>query len=102
VELNYEIYNKELLAIVDIFKEWRVYLEGSKYIVQVYLDHKNLVYFIMTKVLNRRQVRWAEILAIYNFKILYIKGNENARADTLSRKPEYLENKIYELYIIFR
>jgi hypothetical protein len=41
-------------------------------------------------------------LAIYNFKILYIKGNENARADTLSRKPEYLENKTYESYTIFR
>jgi hypothetical protein len=55
-----------------------------------------------TKVLNRRQVQWAEILAIYNFKILYVKGNENARADTLSRKPEYLENKTYESHTIFR
>jgi hypothetical protein len=43
-----------------------------------------------------------ETLAIYNFKILYIKGNENTRADILSRKPEYLENKIYELYTIFK
>jgi hypothetical protein len=32
-ELNYEIYNKELLAIVDTFREWRVYLEGSKHTV---------------------------------------------------------------------
>jgi hypothetical protein len=30
-ELNYEIHDKELLAIVEAFKEWRVYLEGPKY-----------------------------------------------------------------------
>jgi hypothetical protein len=101
-ELNYEIYDKELLAIVDAFREWRVYLEGSKHTVQVYSDHKNLVYFMTTKVLNRRQVRWAETLAMYHFKILYVKGNENARADALSRKPEYLENKTHESHAIFR
>ncbi len=32
---------------------------------------------------------------MYNFKILYVKGSKNARADALSRKPEYLENKTY-------
>ncbi len=32
---------------------------------------------------------------MYNFKISYIKGSKNARANTLSRKPEYLENKTY-------
>jgi RNase H-like domain found in reverse transcriptase len=30
-ELNYDIYNKEFLAIVAVFQEWRVYLKGSKY-----------------------------------------------------------------------
>ena len=34
-ELNYDIHNKELLAVVEAFRQWRVYLEGSKYIVQV-------------------------------------------------------------------
>ena len=87
--MNYEIYDKELLAIVDAFREWRVFLEGSKYTVKVYTDHKNLVYFTTTKELNRRQVRWAETLATYNFSISYVKGTENARADALSRKPEY-------------
>ncbi|RAL65582.1 hypothetical protein DID88_005254 [Monilinia fructigena] len=83
-ELNYEIYDKELLAIVDAFREWRVYLEGSKYTVQVYTDHKNLVYFTTTKQLNRQQ------------------DQKNARADALSRKPEYQENKSYESYAIFK
>ena len=51
-ELNYDIHNKELLAIVVAFKQWRVYLKGSTYPVQVWTDHKNLIYFTTTKVLN--------------------------------------------------
>jgi hypothetical protein len=51
-EINYEIHDKELLTIVDSFKAWRRYLEGSLHIVQVFTDHKNLEYFMTTKVLN--------------------------------------------------
>ena len=101
-ELNYEIYDKELLAIVEAFREWRVYLEGSAHPVQVLTDHKNLIYFTTTKELNRRQVRWAETLASYNFRISYVKGSENARADALSRKPEYLSNKTHESRAILK
>jgi hypothetical protein len=53
-EINYKIHDKELLAIVDCFKAWRRYLEGSLHMVQVFTDHKNLEYFLTTKVLNRR------------------------------------------------
>lgn len=58
----------------------------------MYTDHKNLVSFTTTKELNRRQVRWAETLATFNFKISYVKGTENGRADALSRKAEYQGN----------
>ena len=44
-ELNYPIYDKELLAVVEGFKQWRVYVEGVTHLVQVYTDHKNLEYF---------------------------------------------------------
>jgi hypothetical protein len=73
-EINYEIHNKELLAIVDCFKAWRRYLEGLLHMVQVFMDHKNLEYFMMTKVLNRRQACWAQELAGMDFKIYYGKG----------------------------
>jgi hypothetical protein len=73
-ELNYEIYDKELLAIITAFKEWRAYLEGSSHTITVFTDHKNLEYFASTKVLNRRQCRWAEILANYDFTISYRPG----------------------------
>jgi hypothetical protein len=61
--------------------------------VQVWTDHKNLIYFTTSKMLNRRQVRWAETLASYNFTITYRKGSENARADALSRRTDYIGPK---------
>jgi hypothetical protein len=54
VELNYDIYNKELLAIVVAFKVWRVYLEGVKHTIIVKMDHKNLIFFTTIKELTRR------------------------------------------------
>jgi len=54
-EINYEIHDKELLAVVDAFKYWRRYCEGAIHQIQVYSDHQNLEYFRRTKVLNRRQ-----------------------------------------------
>ena len=30
-EMSYEIHDKELLAIVNAFKQWRVYLKGLKH-----------------------------------------------------------------------
>ena len=93
-ELNYDVHDKELLAIVEAFSHWRAYLEGSKYVVQVYTDHKNLIYFTTTKKLTRRQVRWSEELSAYDFRITYRKGSENGRADALSRQTEYEGYKV--------
>ena len=59
----------------------------------MWTDHKNLIYFTTTKVLNCRQVCWAETLAAYNFTIAYCKGSENARADALSRRTDYVSPK---------
>ncbi len=53
-ELNYEIHNKKLFAIINSFKQWRVYLKESRHQIQVYTNHKNLLYFTITKVLNQR------------------------------------------------
>jgi hypothetical protein len=52
------------------------------------MDYKNLTGFLTTKELNRRQVRWVEILVEYYFKIKYIIGTDNIRADILSKKGE--------------
>jgi len=55
-ELNYEIYNKELLAIIRCFKQWRLKLKGLLFLIRVLTDHKNLQYFITIKQLTQRQI----------------------------------------------
>ena len=88
-EINYKVHDKELLAIVVAFKEWKRYLEGAQHQVLIYTDHKNLEYFATTKTLNRRQARWAQELAAYDFKIVYRPCPQNGKADALSRRSEY-------------
>jgi hypothetical protein len=53
-ETNYDIHDKELLAVVIALQKWRIYLKGFKYPVKVLTDHKNLTWFTITKILNRR------------------------------------------------
>ena len=68
----------------------------------VFTNHKNLAGFMTTKKLNQQQVCWAETLALYNFTILYRKGMENSRADALSCRADYQEDKPVVSYTLFR
>ena len=56
-ELNYDIHDKELLAIFEAFKIWWHYIEGPIYPINIVTDHKNLKYFSTTKMLTQRQVQ---------------------------------------------
>ena len=49
---NYKIYNKELLAIIKYFKQWRPELKGTKFLIKVFSNYKNLQYFITIKQLS--------------------------------------------------
>lgn len=89
-ECNYEIYDKELLAIIRCFEEWRPELEGTSSPIKVITDHRNLEYFMTTKLLNRRQARWSEFLSRFNFKIHYRPGRQGAKPDALTRRSEDL------------
>ena len=89
-ECNYEIYDKELLAIIRCFEEWRPELEGTPSPIKVITDHRNLEYFMTTKLLNRRQARWSEFLSRFNFKIHYRPGKQGAKPDALTRRSEDL------------
>jgi hypothetical protein len=62
-ELNYDVHDKELMGIVDSFEQWEVYLLGLPHQIEVFTDYQNLAGFMTTKRLNRRQTRWAEMLA---------------------------------------
>jgi transposase InsO family protein len=91
-EERYDVHDKELLAIVSALQHWRVYAESCSDLT-IYTDHKNLVHFTTTKVLNRRQVRWSEMLGQYKFRILYTPGKDNGRADALSRRHDLAGTK---------
>ena len=52
VERNYEIHDKEMLAIVRALEEWRHFLEGAEHQFEIWMDHKNLEYFMTAKKLN--------------------------------------------------
>lgn len=99
--LNYPIHDKELMAIIEAFDEWRPYLSGIETPVDVFTDHRNLKYFV-TKELSPRQIRWAEFLAPFNFRIHYVKGKENARADALSRRPDHKGNEKIDAAPLFK
>jgi len=86
-ECNYEIYDKEMLAIIRCLEEWDSELRGVKDF-EIHTDHKNLEYFMTVRKLTERQIRWSLILSRYNFKIVHIPGKNNERADALSRRDQ--------------
>jgi len=84
-ELNYNVHNKELLAIFEAFKIWRHYLERSALPIDVVTDHKNLEYFLTTKILTHRQARWSEYLSQFNLVIRFHPRHLSAKLDALTR-----------------
>lgn len=87
-ECNYTIHDKEMLAIIRAFEEWRAELEGLAEPLKVYSDHKALEYFMTKKQLTARQARWAELLSQYHFKIQYHSAAKNQKADALTRRED--------------
>jgi len=88
-EINYDVHDKEMTAIMAAFKEWEHLLRSTRDQVVVFSDHKNLEYFNSSKILNRRQHRWAEFLQPFNCKVVYRDGRLNETADVLSRRRYY-------------
>ncbi|MGL5583251.1 MAG: reverse transcriptase/ribonuclease H family protein, partial [Cetobacterium sp.] len=78
-EQNYDIGNRELLAIKLALEEWRHWLEGAKIPFEVITDHRNLEYLRDAKRLNHRQARWALFFTRFNFKVTYRPGDQNNR-----------------------
>jgi len=66
-ERNYDIYDKEMLAVMHMLEQWRHYLEGAKHPVQILTNHKNLEYFMTAQKLNHRQAQLIFKLSIKTF-----------------------------------
>ena len=84
-ERNYPTHEKEMLAIVRALKKFRADLLGTHFTICT--DHRTLECFQGQRNLSRRQARWQEFLAEYDFDIRYVRGEDNTVADALSRMP---------------
>jgi hypothetical protein len=83
-EINYKIYDKELLAIVRSFKELRSLLAGLPHTINVISDHQNLTYFMTNCLLNYCQTRLSEFLSRFDFKIDNTPGQAYGKADAVT------------------
>jgi len=89
VEQNYEIHDKEMLAIVRALEEWRHFVEGAEHHCEIWTDHKNLQYFMTAKKLNWRQARWSLLLARFNFIMHHRPGKSMGKTDALSHRSDH-------------
>ncbi|SJK97333.1 uncharacterized protein ARMOST_00585 [Armillaria ostoyae] len=92
-ECNYEIYDKELLAIMLTLSDWHHYLMGALEDVEIWMDHQNLQYFRKPQKLNRRQARWVTELVEYHF-VLKHKPREDDNGDITVLSPEHFRAMI--------
>ena len=82
---NYEIYDKEMLAIIRGLENWRHLLEDARFKFEIWIDYKNLEYFMKAQKLNHRQVQWALYLSRFDFTLKHVPGTKMRKADRLSR-----------------
>jgi len=88
-ERNYEIHDKEMLAVIRCLEAWRHFLEGARTKFEIWTDHKNLEYFMINQKLNRQQARWALFLSRFDFVLKHVPGSKMGKADGLSRRPDW-------------
>jgi len=86
-ERNYDIYERELLAILKSLEHWRPHLAATEIPVTVLTDHANLTFWKNPRKVNRRVARWFATLQDYNLTIKHIPGKLHAAPDMLSRPP---------------
>ena len=84
-ETRWDTHDKKLYIIMLKFKNWRYYLQNCKYTIRVISNYNNFRYFMITKKLNVKQIRWIEKLIAFDFEIEYRKNKFNF-ANASSRK----------------
>nr|GFA70710.1 reverse transcriptase domain-containing protein [Tanacetum cinerariifolium] len=89
-ETNYTTTEKEMLAVVYAFENFRSYLIMNKSIV--YTDHSALKYLFAKKDAKAQLLRWIILLQEFDFKVINTKGAKNYAADHLSRLENPYEN----------
>jgi hypothetical protein len=69
MQRNWDIYDKELFAIVHALTTWRPYLVGNLHKTLINTDHNNLTYFKVARKLNQKQACWMQELAEFDFEL---------------------------------
>ena len=87
-ERNYDIYDRELLAIIHTLEHWHHYLQGTAHPITLLTDHKNLTYFCQPQKLSRRQARWMMFLQDFDLHFVHLPGSAMGPANVLSRLPD--------------
>ncbi|KAJ1593268.1 hypothetical protein NDA11_006650 [Ustilago hordei] len=87
-EKNYEIHDKELLAVVACLTQWRHMLAGLPSQLVILTDHEALKYFKSQRRITGRQARWAMILADFDFILQYRPGDKGGEPDALTRRAD--------------
>jgi len=86
---NYEIYDKELLAVIQRLEEYRHHLEGYPHKIEIWSDHQNLTFFRTAQKLTRRQARWVLFMTCFDFILYYKLGKTMQVEDPLSRQADH-------------
>jgi RNase H-like domain found in reverse transcriptase len=86
-ECNYDIYERELLAVVKSLKHWRQHLGFTRHPFTIVTDHANLAFWKEPQDLNRCMARWHALLQDYWFNIQVTSGKLHMVADFLSHLP---------------
>src|SRR5882757_9259497 len=90
-ERNYDIYERELLAVLKALQNWRPHLAWTPHPFTLITDHANLTFWKHPRKVNRRVARWYGELQDYWFKIKHVPGKTHTAADFLSRP--FIDNK---------
>ncbi|XP_026164228.1 uncharacterized protein LOC113131342 [Mastacembelus armatus] len=99
-ERNYDVGDRELLAVKLALEEWRHWLEGAKHPFTILTDHKNLEHFRTAKRLNPRQARWSGVFSRFHFTLSFRPGAKNSKADALSRLHSPSDSKVEPEFIL--
>ena len=85
-ERNYKIHDKEMLTVIRGLKNQRHLLKSTKYKFKVWIDHKNLEYFMKAQKLNQRQAHQVLYLPKFNFTLKHVPEIKMGKTDGLSRR----------------